>query len=332
MRILQDNEISIEKWNNLLSLCPFASPFQTPQYFDLICNIKEFDGKVYALEKSGLIRVLMVVSIMRESGVVGAFSRRGIIFGGPLIDGATHEDLLFFLSAVAKRLKRKVIYLETRNLFNYSLYKNSFLGSDWIYQSYLDVQHDLKGVNKRELLSSFKYNRRREIKQSIINGATYHLSIDKEEIFTVYKILQQLYKDNVKLPLPAFEFFIGFLRTNLLKVFVVKHDEKIIGGSFCPVLPEKGLYTFYYCGLRDYHKQVFPTHLAVLAALEFAVENNIPKVSFMGAGKPDIGYGVRQYKLEFGGELVEYGRFLKVLNPFLYQIGKLGLKVYKIFR
>ena len=75
---------------------------------------------------------------------------------------------------------------------------------------------------------------------------------------------------------------------------------------------------------------IFPTHLAILAALDFAVENNFPMVDFMGAGKPGVEYGVRQYKLGFGGELVEQGRFLKVLNPTLYFLGKIGLKVLSI--
>ena len=49
----------------------------------------------------------------------------------------------------------------------------------------------------------------------------------------------------------------------------------------------------------------------------------------MGAGKPDDGYGVRDFKAKFGGQLVEHGRFLHVMNPLLYNIGKLGVKLLK---
>ena len=37
---------------------------------------------------------------------------------------------------------------------------------------------------------------------------------------------------------------------------------------------------------------------------------------FGGAGKPDKPYGVRDYKLKFGGQLVNWGRFEKVHKPF----------------
>ena len=332
MKILQNNEISKEEWNYLLAESSFASPFQTPEYFDLTGKIKGFDAAVFAFSASGELKALMVVTIMKETGFSGFFSRRGIIFGGPVIHGITTDEFSFFLAESVRRLKGKAIYLETRNFFDYSFYKDSFLKSGWIYEPYLNIELDLDGVKKENLLSLFKYNRRREIKQSVLNGAAYHQCSEKEEIFGVYRILQKLYRENVKLPLPPFMFFHEFFKTGILKVFVVMHEEKIIGGSFCPVLPGKGLYTFYYCGIRDYNPRIFPAHLAILAALEFAIENNIPKVDFMGAGRPDVEYGVRKFKLEFGGGLVERGRFLKVLTPFLYNLGRSGLKVLKVMK
>ena len=50
---------------------------------------------------------------------------------------------------------------------------------------------------------------------------------------------------------------------------------------------------------------------------------------FCGAVKPDKPYGVRDYKLKFGGQLVNWGRFEKVHKPFLMEIGKTGLKIWQ---
>ena len=49
----------------------------------------------------------------------------------------------------------------------------------------------------------------------------------------------------------------------------------------------------------------------------------------MGAGQPNVPYGVRNFKAEFGGTLVEHGRFLCVVNPLLFKIGTLGVKIQK---
>jgi len=63
--------------------------------------------------------------------------------------------------------------------------------------------------------------------------------------------------------------------------------------------------------------------------MEYAIENSIPMFDFMGAGKPNEKYGVREYKSQFGGTLVEHGRFLYVSNQFLYNLGKKAIQFMK---
>jgi hypothetical protein len=48
-------------------------------------------------------------------------------------------------------------------------------------------------------------------------------------------------------------------------VMVVIHNEKVIGGAFNLYWPGAGIYSMYYCGLRDYHKKIFPTHFSELS-------------------------------------------------------------------
>ena len=47
----------------------------------------------------------------------------------------------------------------------------------------------------------------------------------------------------------------------------------------------------------------------------------------MGAGKPGDNYGVRDFKAQFGGELVEHGRFLRINKPLVYKAGSFVLKL-----
>jgi lipid II:glycine glycyltransferase (peptidoglycan interpeptide bridge formation enzyme) len=68
-----------------------------------------------------------------------------------------------------------------------------------------------------------------------------------------------------------------------------------------------------------------------MAAIEYALQNRIGKVDFMGAGKPGKDYGVRDYKLKFGCELQEQGRFLKIESPLLYRIGETGLNISRLW-
>jgi lipid II:glycine glycyltransferase (peptidoglycan interpeptide bridge formation enzyme) len=98
----------------------------------------------------------------------------------------------------------------------------------------------------------------------------------------------------------------------------------------CPILEGRAIYELYICGLDDEYKEQYPSVMATWAAMEYATQNNIPIFDFMGAGKPDERYGVREFKARFGGELVEYGRFIKINQPVLYKLGKFGLKLSQI--
>ena len=76
-------------------------------------------------------------------------------------------------------------------------------------------------------------------------------------------------------------------------------------------------------------KSIRPSTLATWAAIDRTLKERIPISDMMGAGKADENYGVRDFKAAFGGKLVEYGRFLCILNPVLYHIGKIGVKILK---
>ena len=95
-------------------------------------------------------------------------------------------------------------------------------------------------------------------------------------------------------------------------------------------LPGVALYEMYACGEDGVHKTIFPSEVATFSGLQYAAENGYPEFDMMGAGKPDDGgYGVRDFKLKFGGELLELGRYNYVSKPLLFQIGKLGVKILK---
>ena len=64
--------------------------------------------------------------------------------------------------------------------------------------------------------------------------------------------------------------------------------------------------------------------------MEWGHENGYKLFDFGGAGKPNIPYGVRDYKLKFGGDLVNFGRFEKVHKKYRMAFGKIGLKTLEL--
>lgn len=324
MNMLVNEEIDREEWIVFLDCAKASNPFQTPSFYEFLQADPGQDSLAIAFKDQEGIKAVVVAAILKESGLKAKFSERAIVYGGPSYDSP--ECIPILLEALEQKLKGKAIYIEIRNFFDFKPIEEQFAG--WEYQAHMNVKLDLSEVTDNDsYLGGLKYNRRREIKQSLKAGAMYTETTDESELKEVYQILEELYKARVKLPLPSLSFFLNQLKFDCFKVFVVKHNEKVIGGAFTLFFEGKGIYTWYYCGIRAYDKRIFPTHLAVMAVIDYAINNGISHVDFMGAGKPDEEYGVRQYKLQFGGELVEEGRYLKVLNPLMFSIGKIGLKI-----
>ena len=327
MKLITGNQVNIEKWAEFLASNPYSSPFQTVEFYSLINSLENYSAEVFAIEMNSVLQAVCVVTLRKEKGIKGFFSRRTIIYGGPLIVDNENgpKALVLLLKGMDRTLGKKVIYVETRNQEDYSEFRNSYRSEKWIYVPHLNFRIALGGRSIEELLGAMKYNRRREIQLSIKAGAVYGQAENIEDVRKVYSILRDLYKTKVRLPLPAIDFFEKLYTSSIGKVFIVKYNSQIIGGAFCFFYPQISINTLYYCGLTKIDKSVFPTHLAILSAIEFGVNNKLQRVDLMGAGKPDEKYGVRKYKSEFGGRLEEHGRFLKVYNPLLYHIGKTGL-------
>ena len=334
MHILQDQEVNTERWNQFLLANDCCSPFQSHAYFTFYNSVPNLVARVYAVEENNVLLALCVITLQKEPGILGFFSRRAIIYGGPLVTrGEKGETALnMLLEAINERISNKAIFIETYNFNDYSDFKVCFSKNGWHYEPHLNVQIVLLNKSMAEVMSAMKYNRRREINMSLKEGAIFREAVNEAEIMDLYNILVKLYNTRVKLPLPNFHFFWRLFLSEVGKVFVVIHNDKIIGGSFCAFIPNKSIYTYYYCGLREYQKSVFPSHLAIYAVLDFGLKNNLQHVDLMGAGKPDKEYGVREFKVRFGGELFEQGRFLQVYKPLLFHSGIIGLKVLKFLK
>ncbi|MFO7874192.1 MAG: hypothetical protein R6U62_06900 [Bacteroidales bacterium] len=117
-------------------------------------------------------------------------------------------------------------------------------------------------------------------------------------------------------------------------VLLVGYEGKVVGGVACVWLPAQTMHEWYACGLdREYKdKKVYPSVLATWAAIKTAANMNIPHFDFMGMGKPDIPYGVRDFKKEFGGKWVSHGRFSRINNRLLYFLAEIGYNLLFFFQ
>jgi len=319
-------------WGEYVMQHPDGNFFQLPETFDLFQHVPGYTPSIIAVidEASGKVCGVLLSVMQREPKFYGALTSRSIVWGGPIVDNEHIATLL--LEAYKKSVGPHAIYTQFRNTFDTSKIKSAFLNSNFNYLEHLNFLVHTNVENSNTLLSAMSKSKARQIKKAL--GTAEIIESDrKEDIDAFYDLLKSLYTEKVNKPLAPKEFF-EYFRTHLVpkglgKFLLIKHEEKIIGGIICPIFPGKAIYEWYIAGLDKEYKEQYPSILSTWAAIEEGQKSGLQHFDFLGAGKPDADYGVREFKAKFGGELINFGRYEMIHKPLLMKTGKLGLKFYK---
>jgi len=323
-QILTYNQIDRQQWNTLVRTSDTGTWFQSPEVYDFYTSLPTLlEPFVYGVEESGELRAVCVGYVTKERNPIKHFfTRRAIILGGPAIaNGAAKEEVTLLLSTLNLKLStgsNAPIYIETRNFNDYTPWKEAFEAAGFAYKPHLNFHVDPSTNNLSD-------NRKRQLKKS---DAITELATNESEIQEWYMVLTELYRTKVKTPLWPIDFFLAAYRQGIAKFLLVKYEGRVIGGSMV-VADERTVYEWFECGLNSEFKDQYPSVLATYAGIQLALQSACKRYDMMGAGEPGVPYGVRDFKAEFGGQLVEHGRFLSVCKPMLYRIGKWGVKILK---
>ena len=340
IKTLTYNQIDPQQWSELVQSSPTATWFQTNEAYRFYQSVSGMQAFAYGVAEEGrLVGVIVGFTTQSTNAIQQYFTKRAIIYGGPLLANCISETALAELlkavaqcpasSLIASSPHRliKPIYIECRNFHDYSKWRNIFEANGFAYQPHLNYHVDTTSLD--QVQSRIGKHRWRYIRLSMRDGAKIVEQPTLDQVRAFYTILQDLYRTKVRTPLWSWEFFEQLYRVEHAKYILVELDGQIVGGTVCVCLPGKTVYEWYACGLDNCRDDVRPTSVAIWGEMQYAAENGYPLFDFMGAGKPDEPYGVRDFKAEFGGELVDHGRFLCIRKPLLYAIGKLGVKWLK---
>ena len=343
--ILLNNEIDRVEWSKLVQSSSTGTWFQTPEAYSFYESLHElFRPFVVGIAsppslsgKAGNMPILRGVCVgyetVEKSLVKQFLTCRAIIVGGPCFaDDCTDEEIEVLMNEVRQRLmiddrlRMNPIFIETRNFNDYSRWKGAFENAKFEYKKHLNFHvHTNQAWDGIE--NKIGKHRKKYIRLSFRDGATIEENPSIEQVRAYYDILLDLYRTKVKMPLQTWTFFEKLYYCDNCKYLLVLYDGQVVGGSICMLLQGHGVYEWYACGKDGVYRNIHPSSVTKYAGMKYACDNGYAIFDMMGAGKPDEEYGVRDFKAEFGGELVEHGRFLCITKPLLYKIGVLGIKI-----
>lgn len=328
-QIVKDENIDKNKWESLQNESHTASWFQSYSCYQFYKKLDFLKTFAIAVENKDELLALVCGYIVADGGLIKRFmSRRAIIPGGMLIGANCDKNaIVMLLKYLTESVSKDAIYTEFRNYFDYSEHRNSFERCGYTYLPHLNFQISTPSVER--CLKELSTTKRRDVKQSLKQGAEISETKNRNEVDEFYILLFDLYKTKIRTPLFPKDFFHKIVEFPDAHLFVIKYDNKIIGGSLCVGLEKKILYEWFVCGLDGKYKNIYPSTLATWAAVEYSALHNFRYFDMMGAGKPGEGYGVREFKSKFGGELVEHGRFLYISNTMLFKTGEFAIKMLR---
>lgn len=331
-RIVIDSEIDRQQWRELVQRSATGTWFQLPEAYDFFASLPALmEPFAYGVEKGENLCAVCVGYVTRErNSIKQFFTCRAIINGGPAIaEDCAKGDVAKLLSYIREQFQSETIYIETRNFHDFTPWKEAFEEAGFAYKKHLNFHFDCRDLEA--LFARLSETRRRQIHKAQKNDVVIEEARNEREIADWYGILSDLYRRKVKTPLFPLSFFLTFFRQNRGIFLLVKTDGKVIGGMMCPILGDQCIYEWYICGMDSSYKWLSPSVMATWAAMEYAHKQGITRFDIMGAGEPGVPYGVRDFKAEFGGTLVEHGRFLCICQPTLYRFGAWVVQLIKRF-
>lgn len=323
------------KWDNFVK-ANNGSIFQSPFMWKVYEETNDISPFLSAILENTSPKSLIVGIVQPEAkGILGKLYSRTIIHGGPVFP--PHSEAQYIekiLRSFNTQVQKLSVYNQIRNLADMSDYHGSFSGVGYKYEDHLNI---LIEINKEEpeLWEGLHPTRRKQIRRSYKRGisCTRMDAYEEEVINECYKMLSYLYK-RISLPLASYSFIDNaakmLMPLGYLKVFKAYYGQEIVG--FRMVLTYNNSIYDWYAASVEQHKDKYINDVLPWEVIKWGSRNNYSVFDFGGAGKPDVEYGVRDFKLKFGGHLVNFGRYNKINKALLMKSGKLGLKILKLLR
>ena len=333
IEVFQDiRQINHSQWLNLLRHSSHRSAFQTPECYAFYSELSFMESFVFGVSEGGVLKGVVVGFLLKDGGKIKQFlSRRAIVNGGPLLaDDISEEALTALLNICKKQLKHKAIYVEMRNLSDYSSLISSYKKNGFRYEAHLGYIVDTP--SEEEVNQKIEKRRMQNVRSALKNGVVIDANPTENDIEDFYVLLEDLYRTRVKTPLYPLEFFVKLAKQDFGLLLLLKYEDKVIGGQVSLRLKDFAVYDLFMTGDDVTYKKFRPSTLATYSGIQYAALNNYQYCDLMGAGKPGQKYGVRDFKASFGGRLVEYGRCQYLCNPLLFYIGKMGVALMKKFK
>ena len=325
MKILINDNINRAEWSAFVKAHPIGMVFHTPEMFDVNCvSNKQIPLAIAAIDDNGrMVGLLAAVVMWNGNALTKLITARSIIMGGVLAENNDAEIVQALLREYRKQLPWWVIYSEIRPVYN-SEWMNNF---GWTRKGHYNLILNLE-KSEDQLWEGMHKERRRNVNQAIKAGLTFRELETESEIHEVVRLIEQTYQRK-HVPISYLSIFDEVQR--------LMHDYAHFFGCFTAEgqmiagqirLCYGDLVYAWFAGSDEAYFKLRPNDFTMWNVICWAHEKGYKEFDFGGGGEPGKPYGVRDYKLKYGCEMYDYGRYILAHRPVTYW---LAAKMYGLY-
>ena len=334
MTVVIVNSLDEKAWREFVDQHPQGNIFHTPEMFQVFERARGHRPLLMAAIGQGgqLLALLLPVQVTLMNGFLRRLTTRSIAYGGVLCstDLASKTALERLLHTYTELASREVLFTEMRNLSDLSLVQPVLSRNGFAYEEHLDYLIDLSG-SPGQVLQNIGSRTRKHIRQALRKGIVIADELcNIDQLPEWYELLRKSYTA-ARVPLAdrsLFEAAFSILQPRGMAQFWLARIDSTYVAASVELLYKDMIYGWYSGVDRGYIRET-PGELLMWRVLEKGSRAGFKIYDFGGAGRPDDAYGVRDFKSKFGGQLVCYGRNIKVHSPRLLHWSKWGYQVYR---
>ena len=157
----------IKRWGEFVYNHPKGNIFQTPEMAEVYRSTERYKPiTLAAIDNDNIIAILLAVAIKEIRGILGTFSARSIIQGGPLFveNEMGFKAVSLLMEEYDKIAKKYVLYTEIRNVYDVSRFKLLFEKLGYKFEDHLNFLIDLNKP-KEEIWRQIHRSMRKNIKK-----------------------------------------------------------------------------------------------------------------------------------------------------------------------
>ena len=333
MQIVRDLDTNV--WKEFVDQNPHGQIFHTPEMFQVFANTKGYQPTLWAAlgDDRRVLAMLLPIQITLLDGLFRHFTTRAVAYGSVLTapEPGSKQALTVLLQAYNQDVKNRILFSELRNLSDLTDIQKILNEGGFIFEDHLNFLIDLNRPLS-QIWEGIRSNAKRNIQKARRSEVRIEEVYQVDEIPIVYGVLEKVY-ERIQVPLPDISLFRSTFEIlapkGMLKILTAKVKDTTIG-ALC-LLMYKDVLLYWYTGTLREYSSYRCNDLLVWHSLELGHRHDYRMFDFGGGGRPNEAYGVRDFKIKFGGEQVNFGRNICVHAPRRLKLSQAGYQLMRRF-